>query len=46
VLEPPNIQGHFVVLMPPGTARTVAAALLAAVARRRARTGRDASASA
>jgi hypothetical protein len=32
VLEPPNIQGRFVALMPPGVARTVAAALLAAAA--------------
>lgn len=32
VLEPPNVQGRFVALMLPGTARTIAAALLAAAA--------------
>jgi hypothetical protein len=32
VLEPPNVQGRFVALMPPGTARTLAAVLLAAAA--------------
>ena len=32
ILEPPNVQGRFVALMTPGTARTVAAALLAAAA--------------
>jgi hypothetical protein len=32
VLEPPSIMGRFVALMSPGTARTVAAALLAAAA--------------
>lgn len=32
VLEPPSVMGRFVVLMPPGTARTLAAALLAGAA--------------
>lgn len=32
VLEPPSIMGRFVALMAPGTARTIAAALLVAAA--------------
>jgi hypothetical protein len=30
ILEPPNVAGRFVVLVPPGTARQLAAALLTA----------------